>query len=405
MNPFEKLNKIFRRLPIHLAIITMCILWIIPTVGLFFTSFRTREAVRTNGWWTIILPQAQAGGLPEYTEYCASCHGADGQDIPTADLSDPDVVNRFARAANLLAMLREPVNGEAHLIDHPLPTDTRDALNTLVLIQESILVLSDQGESASQFTISNYVDALVGYKGTKDYNSDCREQVPSTLAKFKCNATDLLNPEGMGAAFINTIIVTVPATLLVIIFAAFAAYALAWLDFPGRQWLFALLVGLQVIPLQMSLVPIAQLYVKLGLQSSFLGIWLFHAGFGLPYAIYLIRNFIGGLPRDIFESAYLDGASHWTAFRQLALPLAMPAIGALAIFQFIWVWNDFLIAKIFLNTHPVLTVQITNLIDPRGGNWNILTGAAFLSFILPMVVFFAFQRAFVRGLLAGSVKG
>lgn len=169
--------------------------------------------------------------------------------------------------------------------------------------------------------------------------------------------------------------------------------------------MFALLVGLQIVPLQMTLVPISRLYASIGLQSTFLGIWLFHTGFGLPYAIYLLRNFIGSLPREIFESAYLDGANHWTAFRQLALPLAMPAIASLGIFQFLWVWNDFLVAKIFLSSHPVLTVQITNLIDPRGSNWHILTGAAFLSFLIPMFVFFAFQKYFVRGMLAGSVKG
>src|SRR5581483_234376 len=307
-------------------------------------------------------------------------------------------------AANLLVMLKQPVNGSSHLINPPLPADAKTALSTLAPIITYMQTLGGTN-TQNQLTLNNYVDSLVGYKGTQDYSTDCQQKVPSTLAKYKCNISDLLNPEGMGAAFINTVLVSVPATLLVIIFAALAAYAFAWLDFPGRHWLFALLVGLQVIPLQMSLVPIAQLYVKLGLQSSFLGIWLFHVGFGLPYAIYLIRNFIGGLPRDVFESAYLDGASHWTAFRRLALPLAMPAIGALGIFQFIWVWNDFLVAKIFLNTHPVLTVQITNLLDPRGGNWHILTGAAFLSFIIPMVVFFAFQRSFVRGLLAGSVKG
>jgi len=229
--------------------------------------------------------------------------------------------------------------------------------------------------------------------------------VSSILAKFNCNISDLLNPEGMGAAFISTAIVTIPATLLPIIFGALAAYAFAWLDFKGRQWMFALLIGLQIVPLQMALVPIAQLYVKLNLQGSFLGIWLFHTGFGLPYAIYLMRNFIGSLPREIFESAYLDGASHWKVFTKLAMPLATPAIASLGIFQFLWVWNDFLIAKIFLVNRPVLTVQITNLIDPLGGNWHILTGAAFLSFIVPMIVFFAFQRYFVRGLVAGSVKG
>jgi alpha-glucoside transport system permease protein len=246
---------------------------------------------------------------------------------------------------------------------------------------------------------------LVGYKGTADYLSDCKNQVASTLAIFKCNASDLLNEAGMGRAFINTVIVAIPATLLPIFLASLAAYAFAWLDFKGRQWMFALLVGLQIVPLQMVLVPIARLYVNLGLQSSFLGIWLFHTGFGLPYAIYLMRNFISSLPREIFESVYLDGATHWTAFRALALPLAMPAIASLGIFQFLWVWNDFLVAKIFLTNKPVLTVQITNLIDPLGGNWNILTGAAFLSFLVPMIVFFVFQRYFARGLLSGSVKG
>jgi len=265
--------------------------------------------------------------------------------------------------------------------------------------------LSTQGATTANFSLRNYADALVGYRGTQDYLTDCEQKVASALAKFQCNSSDLLNQEGMGRAFLNTVIVTIPATILPIMLAALAAYAFAWLDFKGRQWLFALLVGLQIIPLQMTLVPIARLYVQLNMQNTFLGIWLFHTGFGLPYAIYLMRNFIGGLPREIFESAYLDGASHWTVFRSLVLPLAAPAIASLGIFQFLWVWNDFLVAKIFLSSHPVLTVQITNLFDPRGGNWHILTGAAFLSFIVPMLVFFAFQRYFVRGMLAGAVKG
>jgi alpha-glucoside transport system permease protein len=143
----------------------------------------------------------------------------------------------------------------------------------------------------------------------------------------------------------------------------------------------------------------------MGIQGTFFGIWLFHTAFGLPYAVYLLRNFLGGLPREVFESVYIDGASHWTAFLKLAIPLSVPAIASLAIYQFIWVWNDFLVATIFLPGKPVLTVQITNLIDPRGGNWHILTGAAFLSFLVPMIVFLALQRFFVRGMTAGSVKG
>ena len=302
-------------------------------------------------------------------------------------------------------MLREPINGGPHLVNSSLPTVPKDALNSLTPVVTYLQTLSGQGQATNQLTVKNYVDAIVGYKGSNDYLSDCASGSSSTTAVFNCNLSDVANPAGMGAALINTLIVTVPTTILVVVFAALAAYAFAWLDFKGRQWMFALLIGLQIVPLQMSLVPIAQLYVKLGIQSSFLGIWLFHTGFGLPYAIYLIRNFIGSLPREIFESAHLDGANHWAVFRRLAMPLAMPAIASLGIFQFIWVWNDFLVAKIFLSTHPVLTVQITNLIDPRGQNWHILTGAAFLSFLIPMIVFFVFQRSFVRGLLAGSVKG
>jgi alpha-glucoside transport system permease protein len=405
MNPLIRLNRLFSKLPVHFAVLAMCALWIIPTLGLFVTSFRSREAVRSTGWWMAFLPQTQSAGLPEYTQFCASCHGANGKSLPNADLSNPALANKFPSAASLLVMLRQPVNGQPHLTNPALPSVPRDALNTLTPIVTYLQTLSGQRKASSQTTLSNYVDAIVGYKGTTDYQSDCQQKVPSTLAVFNCNLSDITNPAGMGAAFVNTLIVAIPATLLPIILAALAAYAFAWLDFKGRQWIFALLIGLQIVPLQMSLVPIALLYKNLNLQSSFLGIWLFHTGFGLPYAIYLMRNFIGSLPKEIFESAYLDGANHWAAFRRLALPLAMPAIASLGIFQFIWIWNDFLVAKIFLSTHPVLTVQITNLIDPRGQNWHILTGAAFLSFILPMVVFFAFQRSFVRGMLAGSVKG
>jgi alpha-glucoside transport system permease protein len=163
---------------------------------------------------------------------------------------------------------------------------------------------------------------------------------------------------------------------------------------------------LQVVPLQMTLVPISRLYTQIGLQGTFLGVWLFHTGFGLPYAIYLTRNFMGSLPRELFESVYLDGASHWTAFTRLALPLSVPALASLAIFQFLWVWNDLLVALVFLTgRNPVLTYQINNLVQSLGGGWHLLTASAFLSIIVPLIVFFGFQRFFVRGLLAGSVKG
>jgi alpha-glucoside transport system permease protein len=403
MKPFGRFRKFIGKLPVHVALIVMCLLWIIPTLGLFITSFRTREAVRTTGWWTVAAPKVQVGQT-EYSQYCESCHGADGKTLAKADLTDPKVVNQFSSPASMLLMLQKPIDGKPHLGDTTLPTPARNALATLSSVQKYLQSLSKQN-TINALTTSNYVDALVGYKGTATYQYDCANNTSTAKVQFKCNASDILNQAGMGSAFLNTLAVAIPATLLPIILAALAAYAFAWLDFKGRQWIFAILIGLQIVPLQMALVPIAQLYVKLHMQSTFLGIWLFHTGFGLPYAIYLMRNFIGSLPKDIFESAYLDGANHWRAFTNIVLPLSTPAIASLGIFQFLWVWNDFLIAKIFLTAHPVLTVQITNLIDPRGSNWNILTGAAFLSFIIPMIVFFAFQKYFARGLLAGSVKG
>jgi alpha-glucoside transport system permease protein len=406
----ERLRGTLGRIPLHVVVIAMVVLWLIPALGVFVTSFRSRQAVRVSGWWTA-LSKPPTPGKEQYGMVCASCHGANGKALATADLTDPEVVADKTKTNRLLQLLREPVEGQPH-VEHleweALIQDTartREALDKLSPVSQYLGTLSGAGPRVEYgLTASNWIDALVGYKGTATYQQECATGV-SESGKFKCNASDLLNPEGMARAFLNSLLVTIPSTILPILFAAFAAYAFAWLDFRGRMWMFALLVGLQIVPLQMTLVPIAQLYSRLRLQSSFVGIWLFHTGFGLPYAIYLLRNFLGGLPRDLFESIYLDGANHWTAFWKLAVPLSVPAIGSLAIFQFLWVWNDLLVAIILLPASPVLTYQITNLIDPRAANWHLLTAAAFLSMIVPMLVFVAFQRYFVRGLLAGAVKG
>jgi len=408
MRPFDRLNQFLKRLPLNLIVVFLCVVWVVPTFGVLITSFRSREAVRTTGWWTALNPfqTSEVEGQAQYDLYCASCHGAEGDLLPDADLSNPALTGEYARSNRLLVMLRRDIAGAPHLMDPTLPEDPNAALEILAPISNYIDTLSGGSKTdVGALSMRNYADAIVGYKGTSDYISDCELGVGTALTKFQCSMNDILNPEGMGRAFINTLMVTIPSTLIPILFAGFAAYAFAWMDFPGRMWIFALLVGLQVVPLQMALIPIARLYADVGLQSTFVGVWLFHTGFGLPYAIYLLRNFMGGLPREIFESIYIDGANHWTAFWKLALPLSLPAVASLGIFQFIWVWNDFLVAKIFLSNNPVLTVQITNLIDPRGGNWHILTGAAFLSFLVPMIVFFSLQRFFVRGMLGGSVKG
>jgi alpha-glucoside transport system permease protein len=406
----EKMKGILGRIPLHVVVIVLVVIWLVPTLGVFITSFRSRQAVRTSGWWTA-LSRPPTPGQAEYQAACVSCHGQDGKLIATADLSDPMIVDEYTKTNRLLLLLRQEIDEQPHVQDEEWQalilntSQTREALEKLAPISQHLGTLSGSGQTVDyDLTVSNWIDALVGYKGTTTYQQDCAGGVSET-GKFKCDASDLLNPEGMTRAFLNSLLVTIPATLLPILFAAFAAYAFAWLDFRGRMWMFALLVGLQIVPLQMTLVPIAQLYSKLGLEGSFIGIWLFHTGFGLPYAIYLLRNFLGGLPRDLFESIYLDGASHWTAFWRLALPLSVPAIASLGIFQFLWVWNDLLVAIILLPGNPVLTYQITNLIDSKGGNWHLLTAAAFLSMIVPMIVFLAFQRYFVRGLLAGAVKG
>ena len=234
------------------------------------------------------------------------------------------------------------------------------------------------------------------------------------------NYRSALSTGGFGNAFLNSMAVAIPSTVIPIAIAAFAAYAFSWMDFRGRHVMFVLVVGLMVVPLQMALIPILRLYTggatvggvtlfpDLDLGGTFLGVWLAHTGFGLPLAVYLLRNYIGSLPSSIIESARIDGADHFTIFWRLIIPLSVPALAAFAIFQFLWVWNDLLIAYVFLGgsqENRVLTIALADLVGSRGENWHLLTSAAFLSMALPLFVFFSLQRYFVRGLTAGSVKG
>jgi alpha-glucoside transport system permease protein len=224
------------------------------------------------------------------------------------------------------------------------------------------------------------------------------------------NYAHVLAESSIGPAFINSLFITIPATIIPVLVAAFAAYAFAWMTFPGRNILFVVVVGLLVVPLQTTLIPILQLYGPKGLNiaGSFLTVWLAHTAYGLPFAIFLLRNFMGGLPREVFESAAIDGASPVTSFLRLALPMSVPAIAALVIFQFLFVWNDLLVALVYLGSSPQnlpLTVTISNLVTSLGGGWEFLGAAAFISMALPLAVFFGLQRYFVRGITGGSVKG
>jgi alpha-glucoside transport system permease protein len=394
----DRIKFILGKVPLHLVIVLLCLLWITPTVGLLVASLRPRQDVVSSGWWTAFAARQEVGRT-EYETFCASCHGADGAAVAEADLSDPALIEQYRRSIALTGVLNEPLpDGSSHVEELP---DAQQAADVLSFLRQ--LSGAESAATRPRFTIDNYVDATVGYSGRSNYQEACVEGDPAE--DDACIGTGLTSERGMTSAFVNSLLVAIPSTLLPILFASFAAYAFSWLEFRGRQWLFVILVALQIVPLQMTLIPIYRIYARTGLTGTFFGVWLFHTGFGLPYAIYLTRNFLGALPRDIFESAYLDGASHWTAFYKLAIPLSVPALASLAIFQFLWVWNDLLVALVFLGGQTrVLTWQISNLVG-RFTGMHLLTAAAFISMILPMVVFFVMQRFFVRGLLAGSVKG
>jgi alpha-glucoside transport system permease protein len=200
----------------------------------------------------------------------------------------------------------------------------------------------------------------------------------------------------MGQALLNSFTIAIPATVVPIAIATFAAYALAWMRFPGRQWLFMAIVALLVVPLQMTFIPLLRAYRDLGLTGTFPGVWLAHSGYSLPLGIYLLRNYMGALPRDLIEAAAMDGASHRQILTRLVVPLSMPAIASFAV------------ALVFLGGTPTvapLTLTLTNLVGSRGQDWHLLTAGAFMTMIVPLLVFFTLQRYFVRGLLAGSVKG
>ncbi|MFW6035655.1 MAG: carbohydrate ABC transporter permease [Halothermotrichaceae bacterium] len=222
------------------------------------------------------------------------------------------------------------------------------------------------------------------------------------------NYNQVIKSNGMGVAFKNSFMIAIFGTLIPVTVAAFAAFGLTKLQFKGRGLVYGIIVSLLVVPLQLTFIPILKLYNILNLSGTFVGLWLAHTGYGLPLAVYMLHNFFKSLPDDLFEAAYIDGASTWTAFTRLAIPLSIPAIASLFIFQFLWVWNDLLVALIYLGgTQSVapLTMRLTNLVGSYGQDWHLLTSAAFISMIIPLIIFFSLQRYFVKGILAGSVKG
>jgi alpha-glucoside transport system permease protein len=220
------------------------------------------------------------------------------------------------------------------------------------------------------------------------------------------NYQQVLGSQGMLNSFINSVIITIPSTIFPVFFAALAAYGFAWVDFPFRDSVFLVVVGLLLVPIQMVLIPLVQLFATMGVYGQFTGLWIAHTAFALPFGIFLLRNFFITLPRDLIEAAKIDGASSWNIFRTVVMPLSVPALASFAIFQFLWVWNDLLMALVFAprpNGLP-MTTQVQNLLGTFATEWHLLAAASFLIMVVPLIVFFSLQRYFVQGLLAGSVK-
>lgn len=369
---------------VNISVVLLVALWLFPTVGLFVSSFRTADQIATTGWWKapfaaeqnlVLRTKAPEEQVQEGDTYVIAGNLFDEEGRARLEISAWGTSSRDVKAYEPGAEVQDDamqislaVNGD-YRVESATEMERRRG--------ERLFVTA---EVPPEFTLENYQRVL-----------------------FSGNATD-----SMAKAFFNTLTVTIPATIIPIVVAAFAAYALAWMDFPGRALLIAFIVGLLVVPLQLALIPLLRLHLAIGIGKGYMGVWLAHTAFGLPLAVYLLRNYMAGLPRDIIENARVDGATEYQIFTKIILPLSFPALASFAIFQFLWTWNDLLVAKVFLidatGQTTVMTNQIVELLGTRGGNWEILATAAFVSIAVPLAVFFAMQRYLVRGLLAGSVK-
>jgi alpha-glucoside transport system permease protein len=405
---------------LNISVVFLTLLWLFPTLGLFVSSFRTSEQITASGWWSSMFPAEQTLQLRAL---------------------DPDD-NRIETSAGIFVV-------EGSAFKQGLEAVEIDSWGTSsrALDAYSAGDVADLGDGET-FTLN--ADGTYIWQGDDDQISGRAQRffltatIPPdfTLSNYDQVLLDEQNSEGMAKAFFNTLTVVIPATIIPILIAAFAAYALAWMEFPGRALLVATVVGLLVVPLQLALIPLLTFHVgamelltsvmgavdedsKLtsvnwfgnwfGMSEGekiagkgYFGAWLAHTGFGLPLAIYLLRNYMVGLPRDIIENARVDGATEFQIFTKIILPLSFPALASFAIFQFLWTWNDLLVALVFLidssgNT-TVMTKQIVELLGTRGGDWEILATSAFVSIAVPLLVFFMMQKYLVRGLLAGSVK-
>lgn len=359
-----------RAILVNVSLALLVLVWLIPVVGLFISSFRDRFDLQTSGWWSI-FPHREWVVVEEFDPR------EEGLDA-TAPMEILGVTATFEE-------MREGI-------------ETQDGMRVQWIGNRRIghIEIQEQEWAVNwDFTLENYRQVLQG----KDFEITHADGTVETIP----------GDDFWGALF-NSLAVAIPATVIPILIAAFAAYGFAWMNFPGRRFLFIVVVALLVVPLQIALVPILQFYANpsIDLNGTYLAIWLAHAGFGLSLATYLLFNFISTFPRETLESAFIDGASHFKVFTSLILPLSVPALASFAIFQFLWVWNDYLVALIFLGSDPefqVVTMRLAEIVGDRGQDWHLLTAGAFVTMLLPLIVFFALQRFFVRGMMSGSVKG
>ncbi len=385
------IKQALTRGPVFFTVILICLLWTIPTGGVLISSFRTERAINTSGWWEVFAPTRIN---PEFRDLQ---NELDRSMLPLNRANEQleEAQAALADAETALATANDANDEEAAATAQ---TAIDEANEDIASIQTRITERLEPNIVEAQAAIDN-------------------AEIPRNISLFSdawfdqwtlSNYDAVLNSENMGTAFVNSLLVTIPSVVIPITIAAFAAYAFAWMNFPGRNLFFAIVVILMVVPLHVALVPLLRLYSANDLSGTYLGIWLAHTGFGMPLAIYLLYGYISTIPKEIMESAQVDGASPFTTFTRLVLPLSVPAIASFAIFQFLWVWNDLLVALVFLGTqveNRVVTRELQELVGSKGQDWELLTAGAFITMTVPLIIFFALQRYFVRGMMAGSVKG
>jgi len=368
----------------QLLLLVFVIVWIIPTFGLFVSSFRDKDLLAISGWWTSLIT----------TE-----------------------INEIHRTVNMESQIQE--NNIFIIKENMFDNKSRKKIlsfgitskNINEFLVEETAILKD-GSKITVYENGEYVwESQNAFKNKKGKRLFITALSPP---KFTFdNYKEVLFKEGVGQAFLNTLTVAIPSTIIPLIICSFFAYALSWMRFFGRDTLLALIIASLVVPLQMSLIPLLSIYNDIGAlfnisSKSYPGVWMAHTGFGLASTTFLLRNFIKSLPNEMMEAAKVDGATHYDIFTKIILPLSIPAFASIFILQFLWVWNDLLVGLVFLDQVPseiIITAKLRELLGSRGENWEILTTGAFVSMTVPLLIFFLLQRYFIRGLVAGSVKG